>query len=277
MKYIFSLCFLTLYASVLLSQNADFKGIKYLDVIKLNDKSVYQGKIVLINDNVVILENIGGYKIELQRKDIKNIQQVCLNCNTLNDKIAEKLNEDYSISVNKNGAIEIESKDKEPAFKGFYHLLSVGFITSDKTLPGGNVNWTSGYFIRPRIGLGAGLGVQSFGDYTDLTSSQNKQIIMTPVFADVRVYLKESNRTPFLSLAGGYSFPQFNTYAKGGYYFFPSVGTQLLKGKGTNFTLNFGFLVQKIAYNFGESNYDYQIINRDIILRRWALQVGMKF
>ncbi len=258
MKHFFSILACCLFSAILLSQNADFKELKYVDVILLKDRSVYQGRITRMDESNVYLANIGGYEQVFARKSIKKIRQVCLNCSALKEQAIKNV--------------------KEPnTFHGLYHHFSVGIVSSEKTLPGGNLTWTSGYFVRPRLGVGLGVGIQSYGDYANLEKQNEKAIVTTPVFAELRAYFADGKRTPYVSMAGGYGFMRFSEYGKGGYYFFPSLGTQLSRDNGGNFTLNFGLLMQKVAYDFGSSNFDYQIIQRDIILRRWTLQFGMKF
>jgi hypothetical protein len=266
-----TLCF---YSAVLLSQNTE---LQYIDIVKMNDKSIFQGKILSIDEKVVVMENVRGFKFDIIRKDIKTIKQACLNCKSMNDKIAEEWDNLYETKIGEDGSVKFVLKDATRYFTGFYHQLSAGIISSEKTLPGGGVTWQSGYFIRPRIGLSLGTGVQSYSDYTNTSNGNFKSIIVTPLFIEAKTYLKKSMRVPFIALAGGYGKPQFDDYAKGGFYFSPSIGTQFSSDKGTNFMLSLGFLSQKITYDYGASNFDYQIIRRDLTIRRWTVQMGMVF
>ncbi|MFZ4543138.1 MAG: hypothetical protein ACOYOA_03740 [Saprospiraceae bacterium] len=239
-------------STILSAQNVDPNDLKYIDIIKLKDGSVFQGKINKLTDQTIEMEILGGAKANFSRTDIMKIEQRCLNCGQ---------------------AVRVEGSSITKV-KSFYHHIAVGSISSSSILPGGNLTWSSGYQIYPRMGVGAGIGVQSYGDYQNSFDPYPKAI---PFFAETKLYLKDSRHSPYFDLKGGYSITPFHSEAKGGYFFFPSVGTKFGKLENSSFTVNFGMLVQKMSYHFDSQNSDYQITDRNLILRRWTLQVGMLF
>jgi hypothetical protein len=140
------------------------------------------------------------------------------------------------------------------------------------TSTGVGVNASFGYLFRRQIGVGGGLGIDSYylkdGD-ADVKS----------VFGEVRGYLSKRNTAEFFTLAVGYGQPKTNdnqtiTDRSGGLLVQPTIGLRLGASARYNFFVELGARFQKVHYSYS----DQWIKNEySITYQRWILRGGILF
>ncbi len=240
--------------------STSFKGLRYIDKVKMKQGSFYQGKIVEMGDKVIVMDILGGFRLHLNRNDIQKIQQYCLNCQNGNvDEFFEKYN------------------FRE---QGIYSHLSGGIISSDED-PSYSFSITVGKMKQRTLGFGGGIGI--FAYQYNYNTRQN----FIPVFGEVRSYLKAKKRAPFVAMKAGYGFTpkaklrntwsQAPTAQLGGLFLNPSIGFRMGASDDINFIFDFGFLFQGSQNNY---KLDSSGIGTDWIkykYQRWQLSVGVLF
>lgn len=229
-----------------IAQN-DVAPINYTDIVKTKDGSEFVGKIKQIDDAAVIIEILGGHQLKVERSNIKTIKQKCYDCSKSARLIYERTHKNY-------------------------YQISTGIITAKENI-GGTVTGAFGRYITPRFALGAGLGIQSYGDYYT-------RINVIPVFAEAKYFLNKKAVSPYLQLQSGYGIAKLNDFAKGGFYANPTFGVAFNESEKLDFNISIGFISQHIKYNYDRPDFDYYynyINKRDLILRRSVLQIGVTF
>jgi hypothetical protein len=234
-------------AFITTAQNTVNQEINYKDIVKLKDGSEFIGAIKAIDDATVTMVILGGHEVKIPRAAIKNIKQKCSNCNI-----------SFRLSEEKN--------------KKYYYQFNTGTITGNDNI-GGSFTNSFGYHLSSKLGVGIGVGVQSFGDYWD-------RINTIPVFLEGKYFFAKNAVTPFCQVQGGYGIAKLNDNAKGGLYFQPSIGVAFRKNELLDFNVSVGFLAQKMTYHY-PTNADFiyynYIAHRDLSLRRWVIQGGVSF
>jgi hypothetical protein len=256
--FIFLLISITAFA-----QQADttiFKGLRYIDKVKMKQGNFYQGKIVEMDEKIIVMDILGGFRLHLNRNDIQKIQQQCLNCNIGN-------NNDFLETYNFRE-------------KGIYTHLAGGVISGDEN-PGYSFHATIGKMKRRTLGFGGGIGIFAYENNRYL--KQN----FIPVFGEIRSYLKAKKNAPFVAMKAGYgmvkkaktrgSWEQEPSKQLGGLFLNPSIGFRLGASDDINFIFDFGFLFQQSRNNYklDESGIGTEWIKYRY--QRWQLSVGILF
>lgn len=126
-------------------------------------------------------------------------------------------------------------------------------------------------------GLGFGLGLDKYGENSDLT--------VMPVFVEFRSYFFRSRNTPYLNILFGRGFAQklndnsgFNNFdsqlVKGGIFLSPNFGIRFGAKERGNLIVDFGLRLQK---GYFEGTSFGSTIKKDLFYRRYTLRVGMVF
>lgn len=246
MKIIQIICSILLLNLTTIAQNTNSQEINYKDIVKLNDGSEFIGTIKQLDEVNITMLILGGHEIKIPRTSIKNIKQKCYNCKSQSSSLVEKK-------------------------KNFYYQLNTGAITGNNNL-GGSFTNSFGYTINSKFSTGIGIGIQSFGDYSN-------RINTIPLFLESKYLFTKNVVTPFCQVQGGYGFANLNDNAKGGLYYQPSIGVAFRKNSTLDFNISIGFLSQKMTYKYPTTNdifYNY-ITGRDLSIRRWVIQGGITF
>jgi hypothetical protein len=259
MKNVFYILMLLL-PNILLGQatNNSLSDIKYLDIIKTKRGDVFQGKIIELGEQVIVIEILGGYKFHLTRDEIKTIRQRCLNCNDFEAKkiLAYNFREE-----------------------GLYNQLSIGLSSSDYA-PGYSLSYSLGKLYKRYFGIGGGTGIYSFADNNGIRWN------LVPIFAEARSYTVAKRVSPVLSAKVGYGInlkhPSPDWYRvtenqKGGFFFNPALGFRLGANPDLNMVVNLGFLVQHIKEEYRLDATNLGTEWRKQIFRRWTLELGVLF
>ncbi len=234
-----------------------FPDVKYLDEVRMKNDYVYQGKIIEMGENIIVIDVLGGFRLHLNRAGIKTIRQKCLNCSDLQGKIASN----YQFRET-----------------GYYSHLSIGAISG--TIDAGiGAAWSIGKMQRRTFGYGGGIGIFSYKD-------NGNKYDFVPLFAEARSYFLAKKNTPFLTAKAGYGLPikralraweQQIDRQNGGLFFNPSFGFRFGANEDINMTLDLGFLVQysKNEYILDSSGLGKSWQKRTF--RRWNLNLGIVF
>lgn len=230
-----------------IAQEANSQAITYKDVVSLKDGSEFIGTIKQIDDTNITMLILGGHEIKISRSSIKHIKQKCSNCAGHLKLMAER-------------------------HKKFYYQFNTGAITGSNNL-GGSFTNSFGYNLSSKLGVGAGIGVQSFGDYYD-------RINTIPLFLEGKYFFTKSIVTPYCQVQGGYGIASLNDNAKGGLYYQPSIGVAFRKNEMLDINVSIGYISQKMTYNYDtlvDVFYYNYISKRDMVIRRWVIQGGITF
>ena len=234
-----------------------FPDVKYLDEVNMKSGYVYQGKIIEMGENVIVIDILGGFRLHLNHTEIKNIRQKCLNCSDLQGKIASN----YQFRE-----------------RGYYAHLSIGAISGTADA-GIGASWSVGKMQRRTLGYGGGVGIFSYKE-------NGTKYDFVPLFAEARSYFLAKKNTPFVTAKAGYAVPikralqsweQKIDKQNGGLFFNPSFGFRFGANDDVNMTLDLGFLVQ---YSKNEYVLDSSGLGRSWqkrTFRRWNLNLGIVF
>ena len=234
-----------------------FPDVKYLDEVNMKSGYVYQGKIIEMGENVIVIDILGGFRLHLNHTEIKNIRQKCLNCSDLQGKIASN----YQFRE-----------------RGYYAHLSIGAISGTADA-GIGASWSVGKMQRRTLGYGGGVGIFSYKE-------NGTKYDFVPLFAEARSYFLAKKNTPFVTAKAGYAVPikralqsweQKIDKQNGGLFFNPSFGFRFGANDDVNMTLDLGFLVQ---YSKNEYVLDSLGLGRSWqkrTFRRWNLNLGIVF
>ena len=234
-----------------------FPDVKYLDEIKMKRGDIYQGKIIEMNEKVIVIDVLGGFRFHFNRDEISYIRQKCLNCN--------------DSQTQKGSTYDFKET-------GLYNQLSIGAISGADDI-GIGAAYSIGKMQRRAFGVGGGIGIFSFKE-----SGRNYNFV--PVFAEVRSYLFAKKTTPYVSAKAGYGLPikrallaweQKIDRQRGGLFINPSFGIRFGANEDINMTLDLGFLVQ---YSKNEYLLDNSELGRSWqkrTFRRWDLSLGIVF
>jgi hypothetical protein len=259
--YVLLVCFLPFVAA------AQKKGAATEDVMYLKNGSVLRGKVVESSrDTVVRIQILGGSIFAHSLAEI----------DTLAREQAIKENEyfQYASSIRRQ-------KIDLSALKGtwFHHTnmkISVGY---NQNQPVGVIalQHSSGYFVKPWLGIGAGASIERNAGHT-----------LMPIFASFRGILSNTPNSFYYSCDVGYNVAfmgQDNnwgwrtmtmTKAQGGIYIHPAVGIRFFSPSRLHFTLDVGYVFQKVSYTYtGEWNPEPYTEHNTWL--RPALRLGVMF
>lgn len=237
------------------------------DVVYLKDGSVLKGLIVNYEQGATLtFELQNGEKILVQDAEIAKIVQ----------DVREPKANSYDELI--NGSKKAKPKEQVYEFKerGFYNAMMLGSLNTraaSEFRMGLSFHNVSGFQFSRWLGIGLGLGVETYGTDDDE--------VIYPVFAEFRGYLSKKIKAPYYSFGAGYGFmttneKEFITEARGGWMLHPAIGIRFSAKKRTNLTADIGYKFQK-AYFRRDFNFTGDIEIRDVLYQRLVIRVGLLF
>lgn len=163
---------------------------------------------------------------------------------------------------------------------GFYfeiatQLLSAKsyFSWSDEVRTNVGLQFNGGYYVRPWLSVGAGMGVDRY-----------EQLIV-PVFGQVRAYWPGWGTAPYLSLQAGHGIaveklfdrPEFDV-SRGGYFWYPSIGIRLASRRQADFHFDLGYKFQRVTEEFDYPDEWWTTnVKERLTYRSFAIRLGCTF
>ena len=194
---------------------------------------------------------------------------------SINESITIRLGHDQELTFPMEEVAELKMEDfkteKPYTFKDkrFYNRTSISALTGESST-GFSVNHTITYQFHRKLGVGLGFGVDNY--------YKEDGYDIFPVFMEIRSYLMQENRTPFIAMRGGYAFAFTDEEigqieADGGWMINPTIGYRLSAEK---------FMVDIFAgIKIQKSDYEYRDfetrIRDDITFRRLDIGLGFMF
>lgn len=129
---------------------------------------------------------------------------------------------------------------KKRGYVGSVELGALKYSDDGALLFSGHV--LNGYLIIPNLSISIGAGVE-----------KGKNIVMVPLYMDVRTYLLRTKNTPFLSFAGGFSMygEDFSLFNSMGAMAQVIAGGQFMFKRNLGINLSVGYRMQRLAaYSF---------------------------
>ena len=175
-------------------------------------------------------------------------------------------------------------KKEPPAYafreKGWYNETSVGLMFGNNNAYEEKetriiVSNSTGYHFNKLLGVGLGTGYASF--------SEDSPEFVIPLYAEMKSYLLNRHISPVLTLRAGYGFAvqqgdRSTDSRTGGIHVYPSIGYRFGGGKDANFSLDFGFLYQRVSYEHRYRGFDWgdYVQAVDIGYKRWVIRAGLR-
>lgn len=207
-----------------------------LDVVYLKNGSIIKG---------IIIEQIPNESIKIETKDgsifVYKISEI--------DKMAKDL------SNKKSGNIFNSTNDEELS-NGFKFFMETGYTLGQDNAGRIELLTSAGSLINKYLYIGAGIGLNYYGDAEDL---------MLPIYGNIRFYVPTGTQIhPYIDMKSGYSLG-LTTSEEKGLYINATAGIQI-----SNFTVGIGYASQTLTYD----NYydDYSESNGG-----FAFRVGLTF
>jgi hypothetical protein len=278
--------FIFAFINMVFAQNEVKNEIKYLDEVRLKNGNVFIGKMIEFNENTIIMDIQGGFRLSIDQKEVKNIRQKTLFPEKeiiigTPEELGEKLKDAYTLQVNSKGKITLLKKYKFRE-KGTYGSAILGYMGKDFVASSISASLTGGYLLSRKLGVGIGTGVFYY-------SNGNRENIVFPVYAEVRSYLSSRRRAPYFSMKTGYGFVskgaagKFSqtgipiTKVKGDIFLNPAFGVRLGASEDINMTMEVGFNYQKSQIFFQTDPVNIGLEWRKETFRRVYIGIGLVF
>jgi hypothetical protein len=241
------------------------------DVVRLNDGSIYRGKIVeSVPGNYTLLQIHDSVRIRLETRIVNRVWQ-----------------------KRYGGPTEVHDHTYHFRERGLYNATSLGFLpgfeaqsiyyidyypgggqtSSQKFVLGITASHSIGYQFNRLLGAGGGIGF----DY----NGGSYYLPVMPLYLDVRGYLLPSYFSPYYNLMLGYgvAFKNNSGYSdiqstQGGLFFSPNIGIRMGGKSGTNWFLDCGLRFQSVSYDVSNS---YVYDHRAIKYCRYSIRTGIMF
>lgn len=252
---------------------AGFAQMKYKqnteDVMYLKNGSVLRGKVVdSSRDTVVRIQILGGSIFAHGVSEIDTL-------------VRSQQIETQEYNYYATGYEQIKERLDMSKMRGtWYHhttmKLSAGFNSGTPVGVFGLAH-SSGYYLGSWLGVGLGAGIERNAGYN-----------IVPVYANVRGFFTKTLNTFYYSVDVGYNLPikqaqrpdvwwRTMTDARGGLYLHPALGVRFYSGSKAAFTMDFGYVVQRVDYTFQDQwNPEFPYTERNLWIRP-ALRFGMLF
>jgi len=236
---------------------AQTDDIQYIDIVHLKDGSEFRGKIIIYkHDDYLKMEILGGQVVEFPAKQIKKIVQQPYGQSAYVPKVVRT--REYNFR-------------ERGIYNETYVNLPQGYNSSGWWNVGLGMHHVTGFQFNRWIGAGMGIGFDGY----EMGRGEN----VIPVYAEARGYFKQKNISPFYSVGLGYGFAGKNENTgiikgRGGIMFNPNIGYRFGASAGANFTLSFGYKLQKASFTVLRWNGE---IKRDYTYNRLNLKLGLLF
>ncbi len=263
MKYLL-LFFITITSCLLFGQ-AENQGLpsdieqypQFQDVVYLKGGNILRGKIISYEPGVNIeFVSWNGVKLNFDSKIVTKVVQ-------------------ERIDMTRRAAKREQRNTYKFREKGIYNTtdLSINFgqDMDGKVIPGFSIDNVTGYQFHRLIGAGVGVGYETF----QMGAGQ----AVIPVFGEVRGYLLKNMSTPMFRMQLGYGFGVKNernniVKTNGGLLVHPAIGYRFGAGSAANFTIDFGYKIQKASYT--QPVWDGTWTQHHTF-KRYTLRLGMLF
>lgn len=209
----------------------------YQDVVYLKNGSIIRG---------VIIERIPNKSIKIETTD-RNI--FVFEMDEI-EKFTKEPYQDKEVNTQDNSNSFQEDKRRNSAKNSsnrsvYNSIIELGYQKGigDYGMSRVKLDFVSSFRLNPYFALGFGAGLRYYFDGD----------LLTPYYADIRVYFMDNKVTPYLSLAAGYSF-NFSDFERGGFLFSPKVGVSFKVSDGFALNLGFGYEMQRMTI-YKPSNY----------------------
>lgn len=258
MKYLL-LFFITLNTCFLFGQAEKQipQGPQFQDVVYMINGSVFRGTVTKYEPGIILeITSWNGTPLVFKGNVVKKVVQERIDVTLREAKLEQR-------------AIY---KFKE---KGIYNTtdLSINFgqDRNGNVVPGFSIDNVTGYQFHRLIGVGVGVGYETF----EMGAGQT----VVPVFGEVRGYLFKRVSTPMFRTHVGYGFAVKNernniVETKGGLLIHPAIGYRFGAGSAANFTIDFGYKIQKASYT--QPVWE-GIWTEHHTFKRYTLRLGMLF
>jgi len=267
MKKIIFLILLFINLSIVLKAQND----KMIDIIYMEDGSVFKGEIIEYSDKILKLKLRGsGNIITLYSTDVKDV------------KVIEQKSKYLTLN---------STEQKEYAFreKGFSHILAINSMyellkEEDKVWNTRSLGFGVNYSLAYRINR---LIVPTFNVGIDTYENEDFGIII-PISIGLRGYIMAKNFTPIYDIKFGYGIGIINPTihfktnitknykVEGKAMFHPSLGIRFDGDSKNNFYVALGFRFQRMIY-FADVDEGTQIRQTDIKYQRITFTTGIAF
>jgi hypothetical protein len=218
------------------------------DVVYLTNGSIIKGKLLLFEPTGVIkIEILGGSVFVYPSSEVV--------------KISKEAILRPSININK-------TKDY---FKGtgFTHRFSLETMLGQSQygiMPGFGLHYQSNYHLHRLLGLGGGVGINTF-----------LELSFVPVYANIKGYFMKSSATLYYDLNIGYGIilPSYHINSNGGFYIRPAFGLRFSSSSSLHLFLDFGYNIQFAnteTYDWNNNSIYYKHI-----FYRPSLRFGLSF
>lgn len=153
--------------------------------------------------------------------------------------------------------------------QGITHRLSIENMLGRGTygvVPGFGHHYQCNYHVHRLLGIGAGVGINTFIDLSFI-----------PLYANLKGYFMKTTASLYYDLNIGYGFvlPSYHLNSQGGLYLRPALGVRFPSTRAAHLFLDFGFNVQfataeTMDWNNNISTYKY-------VFLRPSLRFGISF
>lgn len=235
----------------LIGQEVPQKAGETMDLVKLNNGSILEGRIVAIvpGEHIVFVTN-SGIEVRIEEGQYQRFYQ---------KKVRNKM----------KGSYEFDEK-------GFYHAYTFGLIMNTVSenqggLVGFEMAGSAGHQFSRWLGIGGGISA----DYYHRRAGET----IFPIFLEWRGYTSPQPATTYFTVRAGYGIAYRNEdagirSAEGGWMVNPVVGWRFSGRKGMNLTLDVGIKMQKAAFEYRVWSDRSDV---DLLYRRLNARVGLLF
>ncbi len=233
------------------SQEAPQSAMEATDLVRLNNGSVLEGRIIAIvpGDHIVFVTD-SGIEVKIEEDQYQRFYQ-------------------KKRRSGKKSSYEFDEK-------GFYHAYTFGLIMNTVSenqggLVGFEMAGSAGHQFSRWLGIGGGISA----DYYHRRAGET----VFPVFLEWRGYASPQPATTYFTVRAGYGIAYKNEdagihSAEGGWMINPVVGWRFSGRKGMNLTLDVGIKMQKAAFEYRIWSDRSDV---DLLYRRLNARVGLLF
>jgi len=239
--------------------------ISLLFSIFIYSQNNYQDVVYLKNGNIIygmIIEQIPNKSIKIKQKKGKSISF------TLNE--IQKITKEKIQDLKKN---EIQKKPKT------YGIVELGFLTdkSKYSFDRISLDVTMSHSLSPNFSFGVGTGYRNYVR----TSKIKSEIILIPIFLNLKYKFLNKETTPFFAIDIGKSFSVKDKETKrGGLIINPKFGVNIKTSKKITMIISLNYEIQKLSFDFPghqpfEMSYSENITT--ISSKAFGLNIGATF
>ena len=219
------------------------------DIVYLKNGSVVKGTILLFKPQGLLkIEILGGSILVYPVADVL--------------KIAKETVPNTSVKL-------IKRPNHRFSGQGITHRLSIENMLGRGTygvVPGFGHHYQCNYHVHRLLGIGAGVGINTFIDLSFI-----------PLYANLKGYFMKTTASLYYDLNIGYGFvlPSYHLNSQGGLYLRPALGVRFPSTRAAHLFLDFGFNVQFATAETMDWNNNISIYK--YVFLRPSLRFGISF